>query len=203
MVFVAKSEIEYFRKLSQRYSNPKSVQKFLRNLDYNNEERGETQRSALSAVKIRRAHCLEATLIAAAILEYSGYPPLVMSLESKDQLDHVIFIFKEKTGWGSVARSRMEGLHGRKPVYRSLKQLALSYFDPFIDKTGRLTGFAIANLDDMKTPWRNSRRNVWKVAADLIALKHTPLLVSDFRYQKWLEFYKRTGQSGLKQPTWW
>jgi hypothetical protein len=192
-----------FKRISQRYPRPRDVQKFLRKMKYNTEEEGETQLSALSALKKGRAHCLEATLIAAAILEHSGYPPLVMSLESKDDLDHVIFIFREKTGWGAVARSRMEGLHGRKPVFKTLKSLALSYFDPFIDKTGRLTSFAVANLNEINSPWRDSRRQVWKVVNFLIELKHTKLKVSDSRYRKWFDYYKKTGQSGSRQSSWW
>lgn len=195
--------MEQFKRLSRRYPRPQDVQKFLRKMKYNREEEGETQLSALGALKKGRAHCLEATLIAAAILENSGFPPLVMSLESKDELDHVIFIFKEKTGWGAVARSRMEGLHGRKPIFKSLKELALSYFNPFIDQTGWLTGFAVANLDDIRSPWRDSKRQVWKVVDHLIYLKHTPLKVSSRRHKKWFEHYKKTGESGLKQPSWW
>jgi len=194
---------DIFKKLNRRYPRPRDVQYFLRSMKYNREEKGETQLSALSSLKKGQAHCLEAALIAAAILEHSNYPPLVMSLESKDDLDHVIFIFKEKTGWGAVARSRMEGLHGRKPIFKSPKELALSYFDPFIDKTGRVTGFAVANLDKMNSPWRNSPRQVWKVASYLIDLKHTSLHVSNRRYNKWFDYYNETGQSGLKQSSWW
>jgi len=195
--------MDHFKKLRESYPRPQDVQKFLRKMKYNTEEKGETQLSALSALKKGRAHCLEATLIAAAILEHSNYPPLVMSLESKDELDHVIFIFKEKGRWGAVARSRMEGLHGRKPIFKSLKELALSYFDPFVDQTGWLTGYAVANLDDIHSPWRDSPRQVWKVVTYLIELKHTRLEISARRHKKWFNYYKKTGESGLKQPSWW
>ena len=73
---------------------------------------------------------MEAALSAAVILEQHGYPPLVMSLESVDQLDHVIFVYRATRGWGSVARSRDPGLHGRKPVFSRPRELALSYVDP-------------------------------------------------------------------------
>ena len=92
------------------------------------------------------AHCLEAALSAAVILEQHGYPPLVLSFESIDRLDHVIFVYRTATGWGSVARSRDPGLHGRRPVFATPRDLALSYVDPYVDYTGRVTGYAVVDL---------------------------------------------------------
>ena len=89
---------------------------------------------------------MEAALSAATILEQRGYPPLVMSLESIDQLDHVIFVYRGPRGWGSVARSRDPGLHGRKPVFRRPRELALSYVDPYVDFTGGVRGYGVADL---------------------------------------------------------
>lgn len=97
----------------------------------------------------------------------------------------------------------MEGLHGRKPIFKSHRDLALSYFDPFIDQTGWLTGYAVANLDDIRSSWRDSSRQVWKVVDHLIKLKHSPLRVSARRHKKWFDHYKKTGESGSKQPSWW
>src|SRR3989344_5496072 len=108
-------------KLARRLKRPREVQRFLRTLPYNHEKGGDTLRSAASALAFGSAHCLEAAFIAAAILERNGYPALVASLESQDMLDHVIFLFRENGRWGSVARSRDEGLHGRPPRFRSLR----------------------------------------------------------------------------------
>jgi hypothetical protein len=160
-------------KLSKKYRTPRQVQTFLREyFPYNFEEDGETLRSAESAVQAGRAHCLEAALVAAAILEKWKYPPLVMSMESSDNLDHVVFVFQARTGWGAVGRSREPGLHGRAPRFRSLRDLAWSYFDPFVDKTGSLTGYGVANLDESGVDWRASRKQVWAVERFLIDLKH-------------------------------
>lgn len=162
-----------FRTLSRRLNTPERVQRFLRErFPYNYEEQGETLRSAAGALEAGRAHCLEASLVTAALLEHHGYPPLVMSLESADDLDHVVFVFKERSGWGAVGRSREPGLHGREPVFRSIRDLALSYFDPFVDKTGALTGYGTASLDESRADWRFSPRNVWRVEQFLIDLKH-------------------------------
>ena len=104
---------------------------------------GDTLRSFRQVVRRGTAHCLEAALFAACVLEQHGYPPLLMGLESVDLLDHVIFVYRHRGRWGSVARSRDPGLHGRKPVFRSPRALAESYFDPYIDYTGRVTGYSV------------------------------------------------------------
>src|SRR6185312_1769739 len=116
-------------------------------------------RSFRGVVQHNCAHCLEAALFAAVVLEQHGYPPLVLSFESIDQLDHVIFVYRGPRGWGSVARSRDPGLHGRRPVFATPRALALSYFDPYIDFTGRVTGYAVVDLDAaMKEyDWRFAR----------------------------------------------
>jgi hypothetical protein len=128
------------RRLIRRLRTPILVQRFLNRLPYNTEPKPgpETLRSLRQVLRHRTAHCLEAALAAACILEKHGFPPLVMSLKSADYLDHVIFVYREGGRWGSVARSRDPGLHGRKPLFRSARALAMSYFDPYIDFTGRL-----------------------------------------------------------------
>jgi hypothetical protein len=188
--------------LAKKYRTPRAVQRFLRALPYNREERGETLRSARAAIATGKAHCLEAAFLAAAILEMNGYPPFVMSFESEDGLDHVIFVFKEKGKWGSVARSRDEGLHGRPPIFRSLRDLALSYFEPYVDKTGRITAYQLAHLDDTKADWRESRQNVWKAESYLLKLKHRPLKSSEARVLKIRSAYLERGPMNPKK-FWW
>lgn len=190
-----------FQKLAKKYSDPFKVQAFLRTLDYNHEREGETLRSALSSLKKSKAHCLEAALLAAAILEHQGYPPLVMSLESLDNLDHVIFVYKKNNRWGSIGRSRDEGLHGRRPQFRSLRDLALSYYEPYIDKTGCITGYQIAHLDDAKADWRASKKNVWIVEKFLIDIKHEEIKFNKKRYKKIHKKYLR-GIAAKKKSNW-
>lgn len=189
-------------KLSRKYKTPFQVQKFLRSFEYNREKRGATLRSAEKALRAQTAHCFEAAFIAAALLEMNGYPPLVLSFESQDGLDHVIFIYQSRSGkWGSVARSRDEGLHGRKPVFRSIRSLAWSYFDPYIDHTGKITAYQIAHLDETKTNWRRSLKSVWKAEKYLLKLKHIPLRSSKQRYQKVYKNYLKKGPI-LKGKAW-
>jgi hypothetical protein len=105
------------RRLTRQLRSPAAVQHWLNALPYNAEIGGETLRSFRGVVRHGMAHCLEAALSAAVILEQHRYPPLVLSFESIDLLDHVIFVYRTASGWGSVARSRDPGLHGRKPLY--------------------------------------------------------------------------------------
>jgi hypothetical protein len=148
------------------------------------------------------AHCLEAALAAACILEQHGYPPLFMTFESIDNLDHVIFVYRRGGRWGSVARSRDPGLHGRKPVFRTPRALAMSYFDPYIDFTGCITGYAIVDLRRLGTyDWRFAPKNMWAVERFLIDIPHRRIRVSPRRIRRMRARYKdyleRTGRKPL------
>jgi hypothetical protein len=179
------------RELVARLRTPASVQRWLKTLPYNWEKGGETLRSLRGVVERGTAHCLEAALAAATILEPHGHPPLLLSFESVDKLDHVLYLFREKGRWGSIGRSRDPGLHGRKPVFRSPRALAASYMDPYVDLTGRVVGFAVADLRELGAyDWRLSERNVWKVERWLIDYPHRRLGMSDARYRRLLERFK-------------
>ena len=152
-------------------------------MPYNVERGGETLRSFRGVVRTGTAHCYEAALAAAVVLEQHEYPPLVLSFESIDLLDHVIFVYRHATGWGSVARSRDPGLHGRKPVFRTPRALALSYVDTYIDLTGRIKGYAVVDLREAlgTHDWRLSERNVWKAEQVLLDWPHRRIKSSDRR----------------------
>jgi hypothetical protein len=167
--------------------SPAAVQRHLNALPYNNEPGGRaTLRSFRGVVRHGCAHCLEAALFAASVLEPHGYPPLVLSFESVDELDHVIFVYRHRGRWGSVARSRDPGLHGRKPVFATPRALALSYFDPYIDFTGCVTGYAVVDIGrQMGTyDWRLSDGNIWKVERMLLDYPHRPIASSRRRVDR-------------------
>lgn len=179
------------RRIIQRHRTPEQVQRFLRRLPYNWERNGETLRSFRQVVRQNTAHCLEAALVAAVILEQHGYPPLVVSFESKDKIDHVIFVFRRQGRWGSVARSRDAGLHGRKPVFRGIRDLVWSYFDPYVDFTGRITGYQLVDLRDLgRYDWRLALTNMWKVENFLIDIPHRRLRSSNRRYRRLLARFR-------------
>jgi hypothetical protein len=166
----------------RRLKTPLAVQRWLNALPYNDERSGETLRSFRGVVRTGTAHCLEAALTAATILEQHGYPPLVLSFESIDLLDHVIFVYRTSTGWGSVARSRDPGLHGRKPVFRTPRALALSYVDEYVDFTGGIKAYGVADLRALGGyDWRLSETNVWKVERMLLDWPHRPIRSSKRR----------------------
>jgi hypothetical protein len=179
------------RRVIARLRTPAAVQHWLNDLPYNTEEHGETLRSFRPVVALGTAHCLEAALAAAVILEQHRYPPLVLSFESIDLLDHVIFIYRGPHGWGSVARSRDPGLHGRKPVFATPRALALSYFEGYIDLTGRIKAYGVADLRTLDPyDWRLSEKNVWKVEQFLIDWPHRPIASSDARAERMRRRYR-------------
>jgi hypothetical protein len=185
----------------ERYRTPRQVQNFLRSLPYNWERRGETLRTFRGVVRYGEAHCLEAALSAAAIMEQHGDPPLLLDLESQDKLDHVLFLFRRQGRWGTVARSRDAGLHGRKPVFRTVRELAMSYVDPYVDYSARITGYGIADLRMLvRCDWRLSENNVWAVERALIELPHRPLKTSDRRYAAVLRRFRAFREKYPQRP---
>jgi hypothetical protein len=179
------------RRIVDRLRSPVAVQRWLNGLPYNQEKGGETLRSFRGVVRTRTAHCLEAALSAATILEQHSYPPLVLSFESIDLLDHVIFVYRTATGWGSVARSRDPGLHGRKPVFATPRALALSYFDEYVDFTGCIKGYAVVDLRVLGLyDWRLSERNVWKVEQLLLDWPHRRIRYGQARVDRLRRRYK-------------
>jgi len=193
------------RRLIARLNTPARVQRYLNALPYNTEPAPgrATLRSFRGIAKHRTAHCLEAALFAAVVLEQHGYPPLVLSFESIDELDHVIFLYRHpKSGvrsrepgvrarWGSVARSRDPGLHGRKPVFATPRALAASYLDPYVDLTGRVEAFTVFDLRQLGDyDWRLSDRNVWKVERVLLDTPHTALRMLDARFRSFRARYR-------------
>ena len=178
--------------LIRRLNTPAKVQHWLTSLPYNWERNGGTMRSFREVVKRNEAHCLEACVSAAVILERHGYSPLLLDIESVDLLDHVIFVFQQNGRWGSIARSRDIGLHGRKPIFRSLRDLVWSYFDPYIDMTGRIKGYALTSLYELGNyDWRFNAKNMHKIEDHLRAIPHKKLKSSDRRYEYWHERYQK------------
>src|SRR5512133_1661555 len=116
-----------------KINTPAAVQEFLDQIEYNST--GET-RSPKNVMELGRAHCMEGALFGAACLEKFGYPPLVLDMLAEDDDDHVIAIYKYKGCWGAVAKSNFTTLRYREPVYRSLRELMMSYFDFYFNTLG-------------------------------------------------------------------
>lgn len=116
-------------------------------------------------------------------------------------LDHVIFVYRHRGKWGSVARSRDPGLHGRRPVFRSPRALAESYFDPYVDHTGRITGYSVVHLRVMGSyDWRFSRRHVWAVEKMLLRIPHRKIKRSLKRVRRERKKYREYFAKHKKKP---
>jgi hypothetical protein len=193
------------RRTIDRLRTPFAVQRFLNDLPYNTEPAPgrATLRSFRGVLRHGTAHCLEAALAAAVVLEQHGFPPLVLSFESIDELDHVIFVYRQNGKWGSIARSRDPGLHGRRPVFATPRALALSYVDPYVDFTGRVTAYAVIDLRTLmgSYDWRLSERNVWKVERMLLDFPHRSIRSSDRRFRMLRAWYRAYREQYGRKPT--
>ncbi len=159
--------------------------------------RDKTLRTFRGVTATGRAHCLEAVFFTAAVLEHHGYPPTVLDIESDDGLDHVLFLFRHEGKWGTVARSRDYGLHGRRPVFSSIPALVRSYMEAYVDGSGRVNGYGVAHLDLLtRANWRLSTRSVWQVERALIDMPHYPLPMGDARYSRMLRRFMAFKESG-------
>jgi hypothetical protein len=157
-------------------NTPTRIQRFVDALQY---DYADTARSPQRALRERRGHCLEGALIAAAALRVNGHPPLVMDLESVRDDDHVVALYRERGLWGGIAKSNFAGLRFRAPVYRTLRELALSYFESYYNLRGERTlrsyscAVNLARLDSLH--WMTAKEDVWCVPELLIAARHYPL----------------------------
>jgi hypothetical protein len=166
---------ENFRAL-RALKTPARIQKFIDALPY---QYANTALSPQSALRERKGHCLEGALLAAAALRLNGHPPLLMDLEAVHDDDHVLAIYREGGLWGSIAKSNFAGLRFRAPVYRTLRELALSYFEHYYNLRGERTlrsysvPVDLTRLDSQH--WMTSEEDVWCVPEYLIAARHYPL----------------------------
>jgi hypothetical protein len=155
---------------------PARIQRFIDAVPY---QYANTARSPGRVLRERKGHCLEGALLAAAALRVNGYPPLVMDLEAVHDDDHVIALYRERGLWGSVGKSNFAGLRFRAPIYRTLRELALSYFEHYYNLRGERTlrsysrPVNLARMDGQH--WMTAEEDVSFVTDELIAARHYPL----------------------------
>jgi hypothetical protein len=155
---------------------PARIQKFIDAVPY---QYANTAWSPRRVLRERKGHCLEGALLAAAALRVNGHAPLVMDLEAVHDDDHVIALYREHGLWGSIAKSNFAGLRFRAPIYRTLRELALSYFEHYYNLRGERTlrsysrPVNLARLDARN--WMTSEEDVWCVPELLIGARHYPL----------------------------
>jgi hypothetical protein len=165
---------------------PERIQRFLdEEISYNKEPDGETVRSPRRVLRDKTAHCLEGALFAAAALRANGEPPLLLDLESVRDDDHVLAIFKQHNCWGAIAKSNYAGLRFREPVYRTLRELAMSYFEHYFnlerEKTLRAYSRPVNLTRFDRIDWMNTDDDLWPIVDHLVNIPHTKLLPASAR----------------------
>jgi hypothetical protein len=169
------------RAVFRRLSTPEKIQHFLdHDVAYNKEPGGPTCASPRRVLRERKAHCMEGALFGAAALRELGYPPLLLDLEAVRDDDHVLAIFHRDGCWGAIAKSNYSGLRYREPVYRGLRELAMSYFEHYYNlrREKTLRNYSrpvnLRRFDDIH--WMTAEEDVWAIPEYLTTIRHTPLV---------------------------
>lgn len=185
------------KRLLRSLSTPWKIQSYLDALPYNKEPDGETCRSPRRTIRDQSAHCFEAALLAAAALRVNGRPPLILDLESVRDDDHVIAVFRLDGHWGALAKSNYSGLGFREPVYRTLRELVMSYFEHYYNLKGEKTLRAFSRPVNLvrfdRLDWMSAEEDVWEIPEYLTTIAHTRIL----RTHRRMYMGKRLFQAGL------
>jgi hypothetical protein len=187
-------------RLLKSLSTPWKIQNYLNSLPYNIEPDGDTCRSPRRVMRDRTAHCFEAALFAAAALRTHGWPPLILDLVAVRDSDHVIALFKMDGCWGAIGQSNYSGLRFREPVYRTIRELSMSYFEDYFNPAGEKTlrqysrPVHLSRFDSIG--WMTAEDDVWAIAEYLVDIPHTPML-SAKRLKKRIYVDKRLYDAGM------
>jgi hypothetical protein len=176
MFELSKKETKIFRKLN----TPIKVQDFIHKIPTNWEKKGETLFSPSEVLRENKAHCMEAALLAAAIFWYHGQKPLILDLRAtKDDYEHVIALFRQNGHWGAISKSNHNGLLYRDPIYRSIRELVMSYFNEYFLDNGKKTLRDYSRPFDLRkfgTDWVTSDDNLWDIDKALDKSPHVKIL---------------------------
>lgn len=168
------------RRVLQSLRTPGHIQHFLdHEVVFNEEPRGATCRSPRALLRDRTGHCMEGALLAAAALAFHGRPPLVVDLKAVRDDDHVLAVYRERDHWGAIAKSNYASLRFREPVYRSIRELVMSYFEHYHNPAGEKTLRAFSRpvrLQRFGNAWMTSEENVWDIPEYLCTIAHEPVM---------------------------
>ncbi len=169
------------RAVFRRLATPDRIQRFLdRELAYNKEPDGATCRSPRRVLRDRTAHCMEGALFGAAALRMLGHPPLLLDLEAERDDDHVLALYRVRGHWGAIAKSNFSGLRYREPVYRTLRELAMSYFEHYYNLRKEKTLRRYSRPVNLKRfdgiGWMTAEKDVWAIPEHLCVISHRPLV---------------------------
>ena len=163
-----------------RLKTPEKIQDYICSLKINKELKGDTCLSVREVLRHQHAHCIEGAFVAAAALWMNGQPPLLMDMKAKGDDDHVITLFLHRGYWGAISKSNHVWLRWRDPVYRSLRELAMSYFHEYTSKANRISLRSYSRPFDLRRQdpalWVTNKESCWDVAWDLDQSRHYPLI---------------------------
>jgi hypothetical protein len=164
----------------RRLSTPKKIQAFLNGLRQNFETQGETCNSVRTVLRLRRAHCIEGAMLAACALWIHGEPPLLLDLQAVRDFDHVVALFQRRGCWGAISKTNGPCLRWRDPVYRSLRELAMSYVHEYYNKRYHKTLRTYSLPYDLRrmkpADWVTAEDGAWNLVDHLEATRHFPLM---------------------------
>lgn len=172
-----KEETELYKRLD----SPKKIQDFLNSLKINFEEEGDTCMSPRLVLKKGKAHCIEASLLAAVALRFHGEKPLIVDLEAnRKDFDHVITVFKRNGYWGAISKTNHAVLKYREPVYKDIRELVMSFFHEYFLDNGKKTLRRYSEPVDLsmfdEKGWMFAEDNLWYIAGHLTKIKHYDIL---------------------------
>lgn len=165
----------------RRLDTPQKIQAFLNAIPINHEIGGQTILSVREVLRQRRAHCIEGAYFAACALWVHGEPPLVMHLDCDlSDFPHVVALFRRGGHWGAISKTNGTPLRYRDPVYRTLRELVMSYFHEYYNKRGRKTLRSYSGSLDMRNiepeHWVTSEKSCWAAHDHLASVRHYPLI---------------------------
>ncbi len=163
-----------------------AIQDFLDSLPFNFEKGGETCMSPRRVLREKKAHCLEGAMLAATALMLQGRKPLILSLKvDRRDDDHVVALFKEHGYWGAISKTNHAVLRYRDPVYRSIRELAMSYFNEYFlvsDGTKTMRGYSKPiNLRKFGSTWVVEEKDLWPIAASIFDAPHAQAIPGNNR----------------------
>lgn len=169
------------RAILRRLNTPTKIQRFLDDeVAYNKEKDGETCRSPRRVLRDRLAHCAEGAYFAAAALRFHHRPPLIVDLVAVRDDDHLLAVYKDRDRWGAIAKSNYSGLRFREPVYRSVRELVMSYYAHYYNPAGELTLRAYSRPVDLRRfdriDWMYTEEDLWEIGEYLNTIKHFQIL---------------------------
>ena len=168
-------------KILKALNTPKKIQDFLNKIPINFEEKGDTCLSPRMVLREHRAHCIEGAMVAAVALRLNGEKPLVLDLTSVPRdFDHVVCVFKRNGCLGAISKTNHAVLRYREPIYKSIRELVMSFFHEYFDDNGKKTlrqyslPVDLSRFDHLN--WMASEENVWEIPDYLAKVKHFPML---------------------------